>query len=193
MPDELAYCIVDTGPLINFALGGALPVLTAATEQYKFKIIDVVEMEATLPGKPGAKLIENWIAEQKKRGALEIIETEIGVQINEGRKNDAHFRIKHAGEHAICEWLEAGGANDADRTVVVYEDKGLLNNLKRIFLEANIDAATPRAFLELGQRQGFVEDAEAVWAKMAEASPTRLPLSTLTPISQKPNRGGMTP
>jgi len=179
------YCVVDTGPLINFVMGGQMDALTRATDHFQFKIIDVVVMEATLPGKPGSAEISAWLKEQQARGCLDIINTPTGDEMREGRKKDPYFRIRHGGEHAICDWLATGAANNADHVVVVYEDKGMLKNLQKAFFDANISAATTRAFLEIGERVGFVDSAAESWDAMATASPTRCKLNMVTPVSTK--------
>ncbi len=167
------FCVVDAGPLITLALGGALDVLTAASDHFQFKILDIVRIEAARPDRPGGKEISAWIDAMKAKGRLDIIDTDIGLVTMTERQTDPYFRVKNAGEHAIAEWIENGGLKDANSAIVVYEDNDTRKLLERMQPDADVVAVSTRAFLIAGEGIGFVKDAEAVWDKIHSNAPTR--------------------
>ncbi|MBL8711555.1 MAG: hypothetical protein JNM12_01555 [Alphaproteobacteria bacterium] len=167
------FCVVDAGPLITLALAGALDVLTAASDHFQFKVLDIVKIEAGRPDRPGGKEITDWIDSMKAAGKLDVIDTDIGLVTMTERQTDPYYRIKNAGEHAIAEWIENGGLKDAHSTIVVYEDNDTRKLLERMTPDADVVAVSTRAFLTVGESLGFVSDAAATWDKIHEAAPTR--------------------
>lgn len=178
-------CIIDAGPLITFAMGDGLKELTAAGNNYQFKILDVVAVEAGRRGKPGGDEIADWIDKMQGIGKLDVIETEVGKALREGRAQNPKFRIKNAGENAIAEWLTNGGADAANSAVVVFEDDDTRKLLKGMSQDANITAVTTRAFILDGEAAGYVKDPKATWGKIAELAPTRTDVIERFQASQK--------
>lgn len=167
------FCVVDAGPLITFVTGDALDELSAAGDQFKFKVLDVVAYEVGRRDKPGGIEVSNWIEKMEREGKLDIIHTEVGQTLLEGRKENPNFRLKGAGEQAIAEWLHNGGADSADNTIVIYEDNDTKKLLQSMDRDANIVGATTRAFLIAAEGRGIIDSADATWQKIHANSPTR--------------------
>lgn len=167
------FCVIDAGPLITMALGGALDTLTAAGDYFQFKVLDIVALEAGRRDRPGGSDISDWIEKMKADGKLDVIETDIGLITKRERVENPFYRIKNAGEHAIAEWIENGGLNNANSALVVYEDKDTRKLLEHMQPDADVVAVSTRAFLIAGEGIGFVKDAAALWDKIHGQAPTR--------------------
>lgn len=182
---KLDFCVIDAGPLITMALGGALDTLISAGDYFQFKVLDIVALEAGRRDRPGGNEISDWIDKMKADGKLDVIETEIGLVTKTERIENPFYRLKNAGELAIAEWIENGGLKDANSTIVVYEDKDTRRLLQNMQPEADIDAVSTRAFLIAGQEMGFVKDAAALWDKIHTNAPTRSDANTRFQVSTR--------
>lgn len=179
------FCVIDAGPLITLATGGAMKELTAAGDYFQFKVLDIVAIEAGRPDRPGGPEISKWLMQMQEAGKLDIIETDVGRITRESRLVDPSFRIKNAGEHAIAEWLVSGGLKDANSAVVVYEDKDTRKLLERMQPDADVVAVSTRAFLITGEGLGFVQDANKLWDKIHGNAPTRSEVNSRFVVSTK--------
>jgi hypothetical protein len=179
------FCVIDAGPLITMALGGALDTLTAAGDYFQFKVLDIVALEAGRRDRPGGSDISDWIENMKADGKLDVIETDIGLITKTERVENPFYRIKNAGEHAIAEWIENGGLKDANSTLVVYEDKDTRKLLEHMEPDADVVAVSTRAFLIAGEGIGFVKDAATLWDKIHGQAPTRSDVANRFQVSTR--------
>lgn len=179
------FCVIDAGPLITLATGGAMKELTAAGDYFQFKVLDIVAIEAGRLDRPGGPEISKWLLQMQEAGKLDIIETDVGRITRESRLVDPAFRIKNAGEYAIAEWLVNGGLKDANSAIVVYEDKDTRKLLERMQPDADVVAVSTRAFLVAGEGIGFVQDANKLWDKIHGNAPTRSELNSRFVVSTK--------
>lgn len=170
--------VPDTAPLIHLAAGDALGLLTAMGPVI---VMDVVELEATVPGKPYAKEITAWLDAAKKAGsnALTIADTELGPVYRLAQEQGIR-KPRHAGEIAITEWLSDHLRVIGGPALVVYENGRVPLMLTREGVDAPVAVATTRNFLELAEEQGIIPDAAALWAKIIAAAPTANAANTLT-------------
>jgi len=173
----------DTSPLVHLAAADALHVLN---DLGRVIVVDVVVLEATNDGsKPYASEIATWIAEGGEPGSnrpVEIAVTEIGplykLALDQNMKPP-----RNAGEIGIAEWLTAELRHLGGPALVVYENGRIPNMLAREGITETIAVATTRNLLELAQREGLIDSAEMLWARIIEAVPTANPASILTYIN----------
>jgi hypothetical protein len=173
----------DTNPLLHLAAADALSVLTRLG---RVVVVDVVVLEATNDrSKPYAREIAAWIEAGQQPGSNqpgEIAATELGPLY----KLAIEQRLKpprNAGEIAIAEWLAHELRHIEGPVLVVYENGRVPAMLAREDVAATVAVATTRNLLELAQREGIIQDAEALWARIPQAVPTANPASVLTLIS----------
>ncbi len=173
----------DTSPLVHLAAVDALGVLTGLG---RVVVVDVVALESTSdPTKPYAAEIAAWIEQGAIPGSnqpVEVATTELGALYR--LAIEQHMRPpRNAGEIGIAEWLSDALRDAGGPALVVYENGRIPNMLAREGIAGTVAVATTRNVLELAQREGLIGDAEALWARIAEAAPTANPASILTIIN----------
>jgi hypothetical protein len=87
---------------------------------------------------------------------------------------------RSAGEIAIAEWLTDELRHIEGPALVVYENGRVPAMLAREGVVGTVAVATTRNLLELAQREGIIQDAEALWARIVQAAPTANPAPVLT-------------
>jgi len=90
---------------------------------------------------------------------------------------------RNAGGIAIAEWPADELRHIGGQALVAYENGRVPAMLAREGVAGTVAVATTRNLLELAQSEGLVPDAEALWARTAEAAPTANPASVLTCIN----------
>ena len=159
----------DASPLIHLSAIGQLDLLKKVGH---VKIPDLVAMEATISGKPGADEISEWISRGVADGSVTIEFTSTGELLHLARLTKPDHRIKDGGERAILDWLidnvEASGLS----AMVVYENGKVPKLIRNHDQELDSAVFTTRAFLSWCERKGYVNDAEGLWAKLVEKVPT---------------------
>ena len=170
----------DTAPLIHLAAGEALHVLNALG---RVVVVDIVMLEATYyHDKPYARAISEWIESGRQPGTnrpIDVAATELGplyrLALEQGVK-----RPRNAGEIAITEWLGDELLHLGGPALVVYENGRVPAMLAREGVAATVAVLTTRNLLTLAQQEGIIPDAEALWSKIAAATPTANPASIRT-------------
>ena len=167
----------DTVPLIHLAAGKSLHVLNALG---RVVVVDIVMLEATFfRDKPFASDVLAWIDAGRQPGSnqpVEIAETELGalykLALEQGVK-----KPRNAGEIAIAEWLGDELGHIGGPAIVVYENGRVPAMLARDGVLATVAVLTTRNLLALAEKQGIVQDAEAIWSDNVLEIPTANPAS----------------
>jgi hypothetical protein len=163
--------VSDASPLIHLAAGGALDVLNRMAS--RVVLVDIVEIEATFPGKPFAEDIRRWIDANKAptgQAPVTVEETEIGRTFALARKADPNYKLRNAGEIAILEWLFDKVEGTQTETMILYENGKVPRRIERQGYDANIAVATTRAFLRIAQELALIPSAEEVWKEIEKCA-----------------------
>ena len=84
-------------------------------------------------------------------------------------------RLRNVGEHAIVNWLADNIGGFGGPELVVYENCQVPNKLLRKGLPDDVVVVTSRTFLELAERAGYLDSAEAAWRIVAANDPRANP------------------
>jgi hypothetical protein len=146
-------------------------------------LADVVLLETTYrTDKPFAREIEAWVQAGQSPGSnapVQVVETDLGDVYRMALEQNMRTP-RGAGEIAITEWLAENFAIKGGPALVIYENGVVPNMLARQGVVASVVVATTRNFLYLAEREGVIEDAEALWRRIIEAAPTPNPASVIT-------------
>ena len=173
-PDILAP---DALPLIHLSQAGTLALLHQIGGTVV--IVDMVYFELTRDlDKPEARALADWVTEGLRPGSnqpVRLEQTETGRIFQVARKAEPDIRMKDGGETAIVEWLAEAVDATNRQTMVIYENGKVPALVANRNLDIDIDVLTTRAFLELAERRGLIESAEAIWARILRAAPAANP------------------
>lgn len=168
--------MADSSPLIHLAAVGLLDLLPAFGPVV---IADVVQLETCLDlTKPFAAEIAAWI---DGNADVRVEETDLGpiyrLAIEQNKP-----RPRNSGERAIVDWLADNIVHEGGPSLIVYENGKIPNMLRREGLPEDVVVTTSRYFLQLAQVRGLIDDADAVWARIAELDTRSNPVAEATLI-----------
>lgn len=167
----------DTGPLIHLAQIGMLDLLKKIG---KVHVPDLVVLEASVSGKPGAAEIVAWLVKGCEDGAVNIATTTTGELLRLARISEPGYKIKDGGELAIRDWLIESVENSDLNAMVVYENGKVPRLIENHDAELSSAVLTTRAFLSYCESVHLVEDADLLWKQLVKIAPTINPKVTVS-------------
>lgn len=174
--------IADAGPLIHLAQADALPLL----HQFggRVVVVDMVAFEVTQDlSSPGAVELRDWLERGQLAGStapVSIEDTSTGRLFVLARQTDPSIRVRDAGERAIVDWLAEKVAGTSTAAIVIYENGKVPRIIANQDTDANIDAVTTRAFLEIAETRQVVPGVDIYWQRVTAAPPTPNPSNVVT-------------
>lgn len=182
--DKPDIVVPHSGPLVHLAAAGLLHLLHDVGAAVV--VVDMVAHEITRDlSKPGAEILEAWLAEGSAPGSnrpVRVEETETGRLYAAVLEAKPDYRLRNGGETAIVEWLAERIAGTDRAVIVLYENGRVPTIVRNQSLDADIDVLTTRAFLEgLEQRErearGTVSNSEgpSYWDRVVAQVPSANP------------------
>jgi hypothetical protein len=167
----------DTGPLIHLAQIGMLDILKKIG---KVHVPDLVVLEASVSGKPGAAEIVEWLVKGNEDGTINIATTTTGELLRLARIAEPGYKIKDGGELAIRDWLIESVENTELNSMVIYEYGKVPRLIENHDTELSSAVLTTRAFLSYCESIHLVEKADLLWERLVKIAPTINPKVTVS-------------
>lgn len=159
----------DSGPLILLAAVGRLDLLRRVGN---VQIPDLVVMEATFPGAPGAETIRKWIRQGIADGLVSVPQTSTGELLRLARITKPDHQIKGAGERAIIDWLIDNIEQTNQAVMVVYENAKVRKAFRNYDSELHSAVFTTRAFLTFCEQKHYISCAASTWNELEQKFPS---------------------